>query len=281
MSISQMAIVWEHANVKDTDLLLLLSLADHAGDNGQCWPSVDRLASRIRKNRRSVLRSLSHLQELGYITILESGRGKSSSRYKINIQTILQDSVALEYDTGVTFELGLNTTNETTKCDKSDKKGDTTAEKVTNEAFKRDTGVTQTIKNHHRSKKESLKNRQELFDKFWQSYPRKENKGQAITAWSKVDLSLFDAIMNSLEKHKVWIQWTKENGQFIPHAATWLNAIGWENETPNIPPTYKQAEQQAQESRWDRMMRIDAERKAQEDALRAERDRRRAQENGN
>jgi DNA replication protein DnaC len=36
--------------------------------------------------------------------------------------------------------------------------------------------------------------------------------------------------MNSLNKYKKSPQWTKDGGQFIPHAATWLNQERWNDE---------------------------------------------------
>lgn len=37
------------------------------------------------------------------------------------------------------------------------------------------------------------------------------------------DLALRERVMDALAKHCISLQWTKDNGQFIPHATTWLN----------------------------------------------------------
>jgi hypothetical protein len=37
-------------------------------------------------------------------------------------------------------------------------------------------------------------------------------------------------MINSLEVAKKSRDWLKENGQYIPYPATWLNAKGWEDE---------------------------------------------------
>jgi len=34
-------------------------------------------------------------------------------------------------------------------------------------------------------------------------------------------------------------QWTKDNGQYIPHAATWLNGRRWEDELKGQEPERK------------------------------------------
>ena len=67
------------------------------------------------------------------------------------------------------------------------------------------------------------------FEKFWSAYPRKEGKQKARAAFEKVTVSL-DVLLIALEAQKKSSQWTKDNGQFIPHAATWLNGKRWEDQ---------------------------------------------------
>jgi hypothetical protein len=67
------------------------------------------------------------------------------------------------------------------------------------------------------------------FEKFWTAYPRKEGKQKARSAFEKVAVSL-DVLLIALESQKKSSQWTKDNGQFIPHAATWLNGKRWEDQ---------------------------------------------------
>lgn len=70
------------------------------------------------------------------------------------------------------------------------------------------------------------------FDGFWKSYPKKRSKGQAEKAWNKLspDEQLQGQILASLERAKTSEGWAKDQGRFIPHPATWLNAKGWEDE---------------------------------------------------
>jgi hypothetical protein len=71
-----------------------------------------------------------------------------------------------------------------------------------------------------------------LWDAFWAAYPKKVAKVEAKRAWDrlKVNADLSAKIMQSLDGHKKSHNWTKEEGQFIPHPATWLNARRWEDE---------------------------------------------------
>ena len=76
----------------------------------------------------------------------------------------------------------------------------------------------------------------ELFSRFGKLYPRKVGKDKAEKAWAKIKLTqpLFDEIIAALAKHSVTPGWTKDNGQFIPHASTWLNGKRWEDEVPEV-----------------------------------------------
>lgn len=70
------------------------------------------------------------------------------------------------------------------------------------------------------------------FAEFWQQYPKKVAKPDALKAWRKVKPSgrLLADLMAGLAIHKVSDQWRKNGGEFIPHPATWLNKRRWEDE---------------------------------------------------
>lgn len=74
------------------------------------------------------------------------------------------------------------------------------------------------------------------FAHFWQAYPRKKSKGDAMKAWDKLhpDQSLQDRIFDAIERAKISKDWRKENGQFIPYPASWLNKKRWEDELPAV-----------------------------------------------
>ncbi len=70
------------------------------------------------------------------------------------------------------------------------------------------------------------------FETFWNSYPKKISKQNALKAWEKLspDNELVKVILDSLEKQKSQSQWTKDNGQYIPYPASWLEGRRWEDE---------------------------------------------------
>jgi hypothetical protein len=72
------------------------------------------------------------------------------------------------------------------------------------------------------------------FDRFWAAYPRKASKGQAKQWFSRVnpDERLLQQILAGIERAKGSDQWRKDGGKFIPYPATWLRAVGWQDEYP-------------------------------------------------
>lgn len=73
---------------------------------------------------------------------------------------------------------------------------------------------------------------QERFERFWSAYPKKIGKGDARKKFLKLkpNQQLFDQIMSALSAAKKTEQWTKNNGQFVPNPATWLNQSRWEDD---------------------------------------------------
>jgi hypothetical protein len=80
----------------------------------------------------------------------------------------------------------------------------------------------------------------EGFDDFWAAFPRKTAKSAAEKAWKKLAPSteLRAEILAALENQKQWRQWNREDGQFIPHPATWLNGRRWEDQEEKRTHTY-------------------------------------------
>jgi hypothetical protein len=70
------------------------------------------------------------------------------------------------------------------------------------------------------------------FDQFWTEYPKKVSKQDAVKAWQKIkpDSDMLAKILQSLAVQKKSANWLKENGQYVPNAATWLNGKRWEDE---------------------------------------------------
>lgn len=89
-----------------------------------------------------------------------------------------------------------------------------------------------------KSKNQNEKQIQDSFDEFWSMYPRKTAKQTALRSWLKInpDEDLRKKIVVALEQHCKLDQWTKDDGRFIPHPATWLNQERWNDELKIAPP---------------------------------------------
>lgn len=69
------------------------------------------------------------------------------------------------------------------------------------------------------------------FDLFWEAYPKKLNKADAIKAWKSVKADL-QTILDALQWQKDLPDWKKECGQFVPYPASYLRGRRWEDEKP-------------------------------------------------
>lgn len=72
----------------------------------------------------------------------------------------------------------------------------------------------------------------ELFDRFWKLYPRKQDKAKAAKAFAKLKVTddLFSLIAKGLAAQAASHDWLKDNGKFVPMPTTWLNGRRWEDE---------------------------------------------------
>lgn len=70
------------------------------------------------------------------------------------------------------------------------------------------------------------------FADFWNAYPKKKQKKDALKAWTKIklDADLFAKIMSAVACQAKSHGWLKDGGRFIPNAASWLNGERWEDE---------------------------------------------------
>jgi len=236
MSLKCTKLVWEKAQVNSTTLLVLLCLADYADDTNRCFPSQTTIAKQCRMCDRNVRGILKRLETDGLIERVSRGNIAHSTTYRICVEQFTGlDSLLLE--TKQRQILSSRKVSASRK-DSSGSTGKFTSNtgkilpKTPAETFLRsiiDPSLDPPL-NHYVVEKPKIAGMNHFQD-FWKSYPKKQNKGDAMKAWKtgKCDKHI-DAILQSLEKHKVWQDWTKDGGKFIPHPATWLRRLGWENE---------------------------------------------------
>ena len=138
--------------------------------------------------------------------------------------------------------------------DKRQFRSDSSAERVSRhrEKKKRDSNDDVTLPKRFSNAPEQNRTEQikpvsadaDLFERFWKVYPRHTAKQTARQAWNRLKLTAddprLDAMRHGLAVAKQSHDWVKEKGQFVPHAATWLNGKRWDDElTPaNVVQIY-------------------------------------------
>lgn len=81
--------VWEWSQAEGAVLLVALALADHADDDGYCYPGVERIAKKCRISARSVQRHIAALCDMKELEVaLGKGvtvQGGSTNRYRLTV----------------------------------------------------------------------------------------------------------------------------------------------------------------------------------------------------
>jgi hypothetical protein len=79
----------------------------------------------------------------------------------------------------------------------------------------------------------------ERFPEFWNLYPRKQKRKEALKAWAKVKPEDVDRILADLQLRKEKdVQW--QDSQYIPLPASYLNGERWNDEIISAQPTKAQ-----------------------------------------
>lgn len=91
MSIKIMSFVWElsqiNAEINRDDKFLLLALADHANDDGECYPSLSKIQKKCFFSKQGLLNSMDRVIKIGYVSKNKRKRGNGSNTsnlYQIN-----------------------------------------------------------------------------------------------------------------------------------------------------------------------------------------------------
>ena len=112
MSIRLMSQVWEDTRVESqSELLVLLALADHARDDGLCWPSMRSIAVKARIEERSAQRIVRRLIEKGLIELVSQGGCidgcNTPNRYRVVLGEPRQTHGVTDGRPGVTVSQGV------------------------------------------------------------------------------------------------------------------------------------------------------------------------------
>ena len=195
----------------DTVRLLYTWLLSHLDVNGNFYADpvmVNNLIfTRLGHSIKTVSSALDELTEKGLIV-----------RYQVN------GEIYLNYPDFFEKQPKLN----------PDREGTPDIPNITPESILINSRVTQELiireKTQYKIREDKIREvMPEGFEIFWNAYPKKVNRKEAITAFKKVKISL-DIIIAAIENQKNSDQWKKDKGKFIPYPSTWLNKERWLDE---------------------------------------------------
>ena len=198
------------------EMLLALALADHAHDDGtNIYPSVNHLSIKTRQSERTIQYQLRKMEECGWLVLVadeKGGRGKARE-YRINREWLKGAEIA-PFIKGATDDI---------KGATDDIKGATDDIKGAI-AVAPESSIT-IIEPSITINKPSVQKCTE-FDLFWNAYPNKTGKQDALKKWLKIKPPL-QKIISALTWQKESQQWQQG---YIPNPATYLNQHRWEDE---------------------------------------------------
>ena len=79
-----MAAVFESRTLGPTERLVMLALADHADEEGKCYPSMQRLCERTGLSERAVQMNVKRLVEAGYLRVSVGGGKGNANLYFVS-----------------------------------------------------------------------------------------------------------------------------------------------------------------------------------------------------
>lgn len=88
MSVTAMAMAWMRKTGSPATKCVLMALADHANDDGVCWPGQEAISRKTEMSVRSVRNHLEKLVEAGHVRVEERRRAdgsKTSNLYVIDM----------------------------------------------------------------------------------------------------------------------------------------------------------------------------------------------------
>ena len=196
MSIEAVSLVLNNSRATGRAKLVLLGIANHLGDHG-AWPSISTLARYANSSERSVKRDIQELVELGELKV-EMQNAPTKTQYKTNLYWITISS-------GVT-DLASGVTDWVSRGDSSGKSGVTPVGTQ---------NIILTIK------EPSLKSDFDSFDTFWNLYPKKVAKADALKAWKQATKKKTADELIALTK--AYSESKLPDMTYIPYPASWLN----------------------------------------------------------
>ena len=208
----------------DSEVVYYVLIIRLSHKEGYCYMSSRELGKLRGKGMRTAQRVVESLKKKGYIKAVVYTDERGKSHRKIFPVRYVKSGMGVKIDIG--------------SYDKSDVGGTsnlspTYVKSGTQIILKNNTKMNKSANADLRKRASSQQDKTEtMFNEFYQAYPKKKDKARAKQAFFKIKNlpDVFPSMMQALEKQKAAADWQKDNGQFIPYAAKWLNNERWEDE---------------------------------------------------
>lgn len=191
--------------LSDSEKIMYAEITSLSQKNGQCWASNDYFAKLYEVSNSTISRRISKLKKLGYISV--------EMIYKTNSKVIEKRIIKID-NTYTQNCIGGIRNNDTTPIRKNAQENNTSKSNIT------------SINNNPIVPSE----KEQLFNEFWELYPRKINKKKSQSAYNKITKEMHDIIIDDLKKRVNTDLWKKDKGKFVMHPTTYLNGERWNDE---------------------------------------------------
>ena len=216
-------------NIPPNAKLLYGEISALIGADGFCYASNQYFAKIYGMNEDTITRLISKLEKAGYI-IRELERDNSGQivRRKLFLSVSIPDVQPVDNLSGTLPDKKSGGTGQ--------KAGYTNLSNTNNTPYSPPQGTPPTRKSK-REPKAAAETLPKRFEGFWQFYRSRMpegcnagNRQKAIRAWDKLapDEALVTTMANALWKQVNSKAWA--SGVGVPHASTWLNNRGWEDD---------------------------------------------------
>lgn len=216
MSVKWIARVWDHTEVKGTALLVLLAIADHANDQGVCWPSAPTLAHKARCSERTVRRIVEAL-EAQSLLVIERRPGETSL-----LRLVLDPGHFVTPDKMSPLTDSVRGTPDILSPTPDIQMSDEPSLEPSVEPSTHASAVSQVDDGN--------------FDEFWAVYPKKVDKASARRAWNTQMRSRTGpnpaTVIEAARAYAASVAGT--DPQYVKYPATWLRATDFAE--PYTPP---------------------------------------------
>jgi hypothetical protein len=204
-----------------TDLRVLGAIISFTDKKGVCWPRREQISERCGLPVQKISYATTRLIDFGWLKKEGNGGCSRSANYYVlkpdltNLNSIVPDSGTFIVPDLIVPDSGTFIVPDSGR------------------------GIKQTIEQTNKVSKHARENLQNGFNAFWVAYPKKKSKDDALKAYLKINpdeqlqQKIIDAVILATTLDQDWL---KDNGQYVPFPATYLNGKRWEDEITQKSP---------------------------------------------